>query len=147
MILPFQTLRYTTQMAPGQAVSTLRENVGTSKWFSRPPQRYVGRVEEDGTFDIRRNIGGRNSFLPSLHGNVKGAPSGSDISIQFRIHPAVIVFCLAWEAGVLSMPWPAAIGFSGFMVILCVVGFFPEAAQAELEHPRSDLTARIRLVV
>jgi hypothetical protein len=62
-------------------------------WFKRPPQPYIGSGSND-RFKIRRNIGGRNSFLPILTGVVAGIPEGSEIKVRFQIHPAVLIFCV-----------------------------------------------------
>jgi hypothetical protein len=92
MILPFQTLRYATPLRPDEVVSTLRGKVGyPPRWFKRPPQPYIGSVSSD-RFKIRRNTGGRNSFLPMLSGVVASAREGSEIKVQFQIRPAVLIF-------------------------------------------------------
>jgi len=131
MILPFQRLRYATPLRPDEVVSTLRGKVGDPpRWFKRPRQPYIGSVSND-RFKIRRNSGGRNSFLPILNGVVAGAPEGSEIKVRFQIHPAVLIFCVFWEGLVLGSPPIFRLGFSAVLFALFCIGYLPESKIAE----------------
>src|SRR5579884_445102 len=97
MILPFQTLRYTTQLPVHEVLSILRRNVGESKWsnwftwFNRPPEPFLGSVKDE-TFAIHRNIGYRNSFLPYLRGSLSPYGAGTELRIRFWFHPVLLGF-------------------------------------------------------
>jgi hypothetical protein len=61
-------------------------------------------------FEIRRLIGYRNSFLPTLHGKfVEGDPVR--LEVRMRLQPVVIVFSVIWLGFVFLFLFPAALAF------------------------------------
>src|SRR5512146_837121 len=97
-------MRYATQLRADEVVTKLRGNVGQPpKWFKRPPEPFLGRVE-DQSFRIYRNISGHNSFLRILHGRIESCTGGTEVRVRFEIHPAVLAFLIGW---VISFGWLA----------------------------------------
>lgn len=100
-----------------------------------PP--FIGSVQAE-SFAIRRDIRGRNSFLPRIKGRIIPAPTGSRISMTMFIHPFTALFMIFWLGivgnGALMatsrtalIPW----GMFIFGVALTAGGFFPEALKAK----------------
>ena len=127
MILPFQTLRYTTQLPVHEVLDILRRNVGKSKWFSRAPEPFVGSVKDE-TFTIQRSIGYRNSFLPYLRGSLNPYSTGTEIRIRFWLHPVLLGFFLL----VFVLPSKVSIVWISLIFLgICLAGFLPESVIAE----------------
>lgn len=107
-----------------------------------PP--FVGEVSTD-SFQIRRDIRYRNSFLPLLKGRLTSVPGGTRVNVVMHIHPLVALFMLFWFSGVGAGAIAITFGqHSGegamalipfgmlvFGVALVCGGFYPEANKAE----------------
>jgi hypothetical protein len=105
-----------------------------------PP--FIGSVEA-GTFDLRRVIRYRNSFIPLVRGRITSAPMGSRVDVTMSLHPVVAVFMALWILGtgfgaLAMLDTPSGQERSTAMlllamlalgVVLVVGGFFPEAAK------------------
>ena len=110
---PFPTQEITAQILrllrePLKSIDSLDPNEFLGSFYSffaprdnlTPPFR--GSVDGD-SFQIRRNIGGRNSFQPLIRGRIISTPSASHIKVTVSLHPFTGAFCLLW---------------------LCVLGYF-----------------------
>jgi len=119
---------------------------------SRKPEPTDGRfqgVVRGNHFEIRRDIGYRNSFLPFIHGVILPSGKGSVMQIEMRMHPAARRFLLAWLGAVLlcfllfTFVMPSGDTFStlllriipffmlAFGVFITIIGFYPEAKIAQ----------------
>lgn len=104
-------------LAPAAAVGKLRAVVAKPLgWQQRlqPGQwkrngGFMGRVQDSGDFDIRRDINYRNSFLPLVFGQIRqdDYSGGSRITVHMRMHRAVAIFMFFW----LGMVGLSALGF------------------------------------
>jgi hypothetical protein len=104
-----------------------------------PDLPFLGEVKE-GSFKIWRDIKGRNSFLPLMHGEVIPAHRGSRVKVVMIPHAAAILFIFFWLAyavffgiGAVSPDeWmaPEVVGLVVFAIGLVAFCFFPEALGA-----------------
>jgi hypothetical protein len=117
-----------------------------SFWKSRdqsgPP--FVGSVDRS-TFQLRRVISGRNSFLPRIRGHITSTGDATRVKVIMFMHPFTVVFMLFWLGAVGYGAWDAfshprspdafdsfmLLGMFLFGVTLTAGGFFPEAAKAK----------------
>ena len=107
-------------------------------WRSRddsgsPP--FIGTVREE-SFRIRRDIRGRNSFLPRVWGRIVATPTGTRVKVTMFIHPFAAIFMAFWFGmvgnGIVNGngAFPILIGMLIFGVVLVAWGFYPEATKA-----------------
>jgi hypothetical protein len=98
---------------------------------SGPPFR--GTVTDSG-FKLRRNISGRNSFLPMIRGRLRATSTGTRITVTMFLHPLVAIFMAFWlivTGGLNFGPFDPVLGLLLlFGIGLVVFGFFPEAIKA-----------------
>jgi hypothetical protein len=109
---------------------------------SGPP--FVGSIDGS-TFQLRRVISGRNSFLPQIRGHVTPTVGATRVKVIMFMHPFTIVFMLFWLGMVGHGAWDAfshprspdashsfiLLGMFLFGVTLAAGGFFPEATKAK----------------
>jgi hypothetical protein len=112
--------------------------------FETPLVPFIGHVDSE-SFQIRRDIRYRNSFLPIILGRVEATPAGSHVRVTMRIHIFVAMFMSIWFSGVGFAIWATTIGgkshgtfsFGGplgmfaFGIALVSFCFFPEAMKAK----------------
>ncbi|MEO8673766.1 MAG: hypothetical protein ABI411_20855 [Tahibacter sp.] len=86
--------------APGMAqrIQRLIVTPGDSWWpripgVTAPP--FVGTADAS-HFQLRRDMGNRNSLRPCIKGSIDPIEGGSRISTTITLSPEVIVFTLAW---------------------------------------------------
>lgn len=96
-----------------------------------PP--FIGSVQAE-SFAIRRDIRGRNSFLPRIRGRIIPTPTGSRIDVIMFLHPFTALFMILWLGIVGNVALMAtsrsALILAGmffiFAVALTAGGFFPK---------------------
>jgi hypothetical protein len=85
-------------------------------------------------FKLRRNISGRNSFLPMIRGRLRATSTGTRISVTMFLQPFTAIFMVVWltvTGGLNSGPFDPVLGLLFlFGIGLVVFGFFPEAIKA-----------------
>jgi hypothetical protein len=108
-------------------------------WRKRDPASppFMGTVQDD-SFRLRRDIRGRNSFLPMIWGRFISTPAGTRVCVTMFIHPLVALFVAFWLVMVghgastnRSTPSVVAWGMVAFIVALTAGSFFPEAIKAK----------------
>ena len=140
---------FVSPLVPADVVTRLRAatRAPSGFWFlsgyggfglAPPKARFVGKIGET-RFEIRRDIRGRNSFLPRIAGDISPQAGGTKIETTFGMHPLVLVFMVFW----LGMVGAGALGIAGssatfsperlipagmfvFGILLCTAGYFPE---------------------
>lgn len=102
---------------------------------SGPP--FIGSVG-DASFKLRRDIRGRNSFLPLVWGHIIPTETGARVNVTMYIHPVVALFMVFWlgSTGSGALTDTSAFhlilwGMFVFGVALTTGGFFPEALKAQ----------------
>jgi hypothetical protein len=105
---------------------------------SGPP--FLGSVKGN-SFNLRRNINHRNSFLPRIHGRIDSVKNGPRVRIVMFMHPLVFLFTLFWLGSAGSTAWRefganSALPYIPLMMFifglaLSMGGFFAEAAKAK----------------
>jgi hypothetical protein len=101
--LPVDRFVLVSPFSPGDVAAKLAESVEPKRWF-----RFfgAGRCPFEGdvgptTFEIRRIIGYRNSFLPQITGTLSPhASGGTQISVRMALHPFPLVFACLWLGAV-----------------------------------------------
>jgi hypothetical protein len=100
-----------------------------------PP--FIG-VVQDNSFKVRRDIRGRNSFLPLVWGRLICIPTGTRVSVTMFLHPLTALFMMVWlgvlgHAAMVDRSSPRAFvwGMLVFGVALIAWGFIPEAIAAK----------------
>jgi len=149
LLLPFETLKITTNLTFYQVLEKLDEVVDSPKIFRivlpfgpPPPKPYEGTIYGK-TFKISRIISGRNSFLPFIEGEIYPQPFGCHININMSLHKIVLIFMLFWlwtpgSMGIFALfAWfvepsvePIFIPLLGmfiFGLLLCIIPFKIEA--------------------
>lgn len=122
-LLPYQKLRIRTYLTPNQVYQKLkkvvRPNPPILSFFGSSAQPYYGKIGEN-YFKIYRIISYRNSFLPSVEGEIQATGVGSVISVTIQSDRRVLGF---------------------FMIITIIVPFFVFDISGELmnfiTHPGS----------
>jgi hypothetical protein len=108
-------------------------------WRPRDPASppFIGTVQDD-SFRLRRDIRGRNSFLPMVWGRFISTPTGTRVGVTMFIHPLVALFVAFWLGmvghGALTNRSASSVvawGMVMFMVALVAGSFFPEAIKAK----------------
>jgi hypothetical protein len=92
--LPYDKIDLTTRLTDKQIVSKLKSITDTDtkfsfkKLFKSNDKSYFGTITDE-SFEIKRIIYYKNSFLPILFGSFQKTINGSTISIKMRMHMAV----------------------------------------------------------
>jgi hypothetical protein len=100
-LLPFERLTIPTTLAFSEVLERLDEVVEPPKMFRmnllfrRPDKPYEGTISGN-TFKINRIIRGRNSFLPTVEGEIHPESGGCSIQIKMSLHKFVIIFMIYW---------------------------------------------------
>lgn len=105
-ILPFEKLIYRSTLSKEDLLAHLQNEIEAEKSFgfgahqfsySKP---YIGKVSNS-TFEIKRAINYRNSFLPLIKGEIENDINGSKINVKMNLVEIVKVFMIIWLGGVL----------------------------------------------
>lgn len=123
-MFPSERFKMTTYLSPEEVIKKLSEVVEpTSSQIQIRPNKsdkpYQGQIGEH-SFKISRIIYSRNSFLPEIKGRIQPQGRGSQIEIEIKLDPFVIIFMYFW----LSMVALGAFIFLG--VALLEQKFEPE---------------------
>jgi len=103
--LPTENITYKTKLKEEQIMGRLSDLIEPEKTFrfgifsSGSTKSYEGQINA-GTFDIKRIIGYRNSFLPRINGIIEKDYDGINIKVKMRLPVFVIVFLCFWCGGV-----------------------------------------------
>ncbi|WP_281631682.1 hypothetical protein [Flavobacterium luteolum] len=117
-LLPFEELWYHSSLSKEDLFLHLQNEIEPEKSFGFGMNRhnyskpYIGRIFNE-RFEIKRAINYRNSFLPTIKGEVHNAISGSKIKIKMTIPEFAKVFMILW-LGIVSI---ACIGVSINLII------------------------------
>lgn len=104
-VLPFEKHILRTRLSKEQVIEKLKESVEPEKSFGfgsinfSYTKPYVGRINGE-TFEIKRAINYRNSFLPLIKGVVNSDIGRTKIDISMKPHDFVIAFMAIWFGGV-----------------------------------------------
>jgi hypothetical protein len=99
--LPYRKFELTSPMRREDAVAAMTAHVEPVQWIrlSRPggdnDQRFEGEMTPDG-FDVRRVLGYRNSFAPTVRGEIHAAGSMTRVVVTMRPHLIVFGFIAIW---------------------------------------------------
>jgi hypothetical protein len=95
--LPYKHFILETHLSPDEAqarlAAQLRPPSWRNSWRAGPP--YEGRLQ-DSHFEISRVINYRNSFLPTISGEMRPTAQGAEIEITLQLQPLVRAFMLLW---------------------------------------------------
>jgi hypothetical protein len=109
-LLPYRPFSVETPLAPLAVAARLREAIEPNRVFSMsaPRRPLVGTI--DGTsFDVMRNVTGRNSFRPRIRGTIEPHGSGASLTGTMQLAGIVIAFVgvYVFGAGAVFL-WAAA---------------------------------------
>lgn len=101
-LLPFERYEIRSALPAAEAASRLAAAVEPERRFRREKAARAFEGEVGGAeFRIRRIIGSRNSFLPTIHGRIVPDAGGSRVRCTLTLHPLTAVLTALWLAGVL----------------------------------------------
>lgn len=90
-ILPFERLIYNSTLNSEELIQHLKNEISQNG--------YTGRVYQN-KFEIKRNINYRNSFLPTIKGEVIDGINGAKINVKMDLIIFVKFFMSIWLSGV-----------------------------------------------
>ena len=145
-MFPSQRFTITTYLSPDDVQKKLIAVVdpppqGIQFQWKRSEKPYKGQIGEH-SFLISRSISYRNSFLPQIEGRIHAQGRGSQIEIEMKLHPIVLIFMCVWLSMVgqfaLMFLWVLfqeefdpfflmPVGMFLFGLLLPFIGFLPEA--------------------
>ena len=105
ILLPFEELFYRSKLTKEDLLLHLQNEIEAEKSFgfgvnnfsySKP---YVGKIFNN-SFEIKRAINYRNSFLPIIKGEIKEDINGSKVIVKMSLVELVKVFMIIWLGGV-----------------------------------------------
>jgi hypothetical protein len=150
--LPVENITFKTKLTEKEIITRLSDIIQPKKAFrfsmfsSGSSKSYEGEVNGQ-TFEIKKIIGYRNSFLPRIHGIIERDFDGLRIKVKMRLHILVIVFLCYWCGGVAiaciaflfqsfsnSKFNPAAfipLGMLLFVYVLVMAGFKSESRKSK----------------
>lgn len=102
--MPTRRLRLMTSQRPEQLRDALQARIlhGFPWGFSRDPVRvFRGKVDDRG-FLVQCIPRGRNSWMPQCKGTFHPAGAVTEVEVEMRLHPLVLVFGWVW-AGTAGM--------------------------------------------
>lgn len=97
-LLPYEHFTIQTHLSAEEVNRRLADSVEPRKmvrWFSFNHKPYEGDVSSD-SFNIRRIIHYRNSFLPQITGSIRSDLGRTLIEIRMGLHPFVVLFTIVW---------------------------------------------------
>lgn len=104
-LLPFEELFYRSKLTKEELLLHLQNEIEAEKSFgfgannfsySKP---YIGKIFNN-SFEIKRAINYRNSFLPIIKGEIKEDINGSKVIVKMSLVELVKVFMIIWLGGV-----------------------------------------------
>lgn len=103
--LPFEELLYHSNLTKDELLKQLQNEIEAEKSFGFGANNYsygkpyIGKIQNN-SFEIKRAINYRNSFLPVIKGSIKDDLSGSKIDIKMNLTDLVKIFMIIWLGGV-----------------------------------------------
>lgn len=100
-ILPFEELWYHSTLSKEELFLHLKNEIDPEKSFGFGANRhtyskpYIGKVFSE-RFEIRKAINYRNSFLPTIKGEIHNTINGSKIKIKMTLAEFVKAFMILW---------------------------------------------------
>lgn len=150
--LPIENLTFRTKLSKSEIIGRLAGNIEPERIFrfsmfsGKSSKSYEGQIKGD-SFDIKRIITYRNSFLPRITGVMETDSYGMTIKVKMRMHILVIFFICFWCGGVIlagvfiltnsfdgSAFNPAALGPFGMLLFaygLTIGGFKYESGKSK----------------
>ena len=106
LFLPFEKLTYTTLLSENEICNRINCLTKASRAFRSKyyPEIKISEYEGEvigATFDLRRAIWYRNSFLPLMSGTIETTVTGTILKVKMQMHLAVMIFMCIWFAGTL----------------------------------------------
>lgn len=104
-IIPFENLIYHSSLSKEELLLHLQNQIESKKSFGfgsfkhSYSKSYIGKIYND-SFEIKRAINYRNSFLPLIKGHVKNDLTGSKIYVKMGLLDFVKAFMILWLGGV-----------------------------------------------
>jgi hypothetical protein len=99
--LPFENIEYRSRLSLEEIMTRLSDSTEPEKTFrmnsfgNKPHKPYEGKFDFT-SFNIRRIINYRNSFLPRIIGTINKDVNGLTINVKMKLHNAVIIFMFVW---------------------------------------------------
>jgi hypothetical protein len=97
--LPFETIIIETPLTKEQTIANLTSNIEREKtfrlWNKSNSKAFEGQLTGNG-FEIKRIIGYGNSFLPIVKGRIETIGTGTRLTVNLRLHIAVMIFMTVW---------------------------------------------------
>jgi hypothetical protein len=99
--LPTENITYKTKLKEEEILGRLSGFIESENSFrltffgSGSTKSYSGHINA-GTFDIKRIINYRNSFLPRITGAIEKDFDGTTVKVKMRLHPFTIIFFFIW---------------------------------------------------
>lgn len=141
-LLPYHRFEITSPLKREDALAAITAHVEAAQWFrfrwpsQNNDERFEGEVTAEG-FSIRRVMGYRNSFAPTVRGQIESIGAMSRIVVTMRPFAFVIAFCAVWSLLVLSAlftpgagPWFSLLLLAALYLML-MGGFWYEANKQE----------------
>jgi hypothetical protein len=98
-LLPFETIVIETPLTKEETIFNLTECIEpekTFRFFNKSDTRDFEGQLRGNEFEIKRIINYRNSFLPIIKGRIQTIGTGTRITVNMRIHVAVMAFMAVW---------------------------------------------------
>lgn len=93
--LPFENITYHSKLDETKIIRKLKDNVqlstSTGYGHRERSKRYEGEIGKN-SFNIKRIIWYRNSFLPQISGTIISEKEGTRIKVKMRLHLFVLIF-------------------------------------------------------
>jgi hypothetical protein len=99
--IPYESLTLETNLTTHEIFNRLKENIGNEKpfnfdiWGDKKYKYFDGTID-GASFEILRNIRGRNSFRGIIFGVVVDGTETREIILKIRMHIAVYIFSGFW---------------------------------------------------
>lgn len=103
--LPIENILYKTRLSKEEAIKRLSDNVEKQQSFGLAAHKhsyskpYIGNVYGN-SFEIKRAINYKNSFLPNIKGEIFSDYEGTKIRVTMKPESFVFVFMAIWFGGV-----------------------------------------------
>ncbi len=96
-LLPYRRFQISSRLSAAEASEVLAAEIEPRRWlrFTWRTRAFEGSVEGS-SFDIRRIIRYRNSFVPRVLGTIQAEPNGCTIVVEMTLAPVVLIVMLVW---------------------------------------------------